>query len=304
MLHKEVEEARKGMLITTGTYVQPQSIINVVSDTEDNYAQFHFKKGTSLQVKQDTIKKLEEQYRVKPVPDIHGLDEPIFKLDSVKPQALLENRGGKMLAKQQIVAVSIGNYGLGCITAKNKPECNRVYSSDGSVKEPGFIPISDFGYVRRGIERYFTPIGWCRWAINVGLDESQFEQKYNNWPVAFYGTNKAENVMAILQQGFRPGRGCYIEPNETAIYVTPSVNYAAIYAAAPHKHGGRNVQFVLQLRVKPNTYFKQFGTLNNPNVQFDKNITNSELIWVIKSQQNDQQNENGLLVYGIMLRFT
>ena len=216
-----------------------------------------------------------------------------------------------MLAKLQIVAVSLGKYGLDCITAKNKPECNRVYSSDGSVKEPVFIPMSDFGYVQRGIEKYFTPIGWCRWAINVGLDVSQFEQKYSNWPVAFHGTDKAENVMSILQQGFRSGPGFYIKPNEKAVYVTPSVNYAAVYAAAPHKHGGRNVQFVLQLRVKPNTYFKEFGTRINRNVQFDKNIDNSELIWVIKSQQNvfcqnenDQQKENGLLLYGIMLRFT
>ena len=74
--------------------------------------------------------------------------------------------------------------------------------------------------------------------------------------------------------------------------------------------GGRKVQFVLQLRVKPKTYSKYFGTLEvNPNVQFDKNIDNSELFWVIKSQQtvmceNDPQKKNGLLLYSIMLRFT
>ena len=210
------------------------------------------------------------------------------------------------------LAVDISKYGLGRIFFKNKPEYNLVYSSNGSVKEPGFIPISDFGYVKRGIEKYFTPIGWCRWAINVGLDGTQFEQKYSDWPVAYHGTNKAENVMRIVQQGFRPGSGLYIDPNETAVYVSPSVNYASVYAAAPHKYGGRSVQFVLQFRVKPNTYSKHFGTIGvNPNVQFDKNIDNKELFWVIKSQQNvkcqnenDQQKENGLLLYGIMLRFT
>ena len=38
LYHKEVEKSRKLMLIKAGTYVQPQLIVNVVSDTEDNRA--------------------------------------------------------------------------------------------------------------------------------------------------------------------------------------------------------------------------------------------------------------------------
>ena len=81
LYHKEVEEARKEMPMKTGTYIQPQLIVNAISDTEYNPVQFHLRKSTSLQDKQRIIKKLEENYRVKSEPDSQGSDEPIFNFD-------------------------------------------------------------------------------------------------------------------------------------------------------------------------------------------------------------------------------
>ena len=108
-----------------------------------------------------------------------GSDEPVFYLNQASTKSFLENRGcGKIYAQQQIVAVSLGEFGLECITANNKPECNRVYSSDGSVHEPGFISTPDFGLQIWGFKTYFTPIGWCPWAINVdGLNS----KRTTNW---------------------------------------------------------------------------------------------------------------------------
>lgn len=292
------------MLLQAGMYLQPQIIKNVISETELNPVQFHFNKNTSLENKQRAIQKFEATLGVKSVPDPSGSDEPVFYLNAAQTKALIENnvRQGKMYAQQQIVAVSLGKYGLDCIKAKNRPEFNRVYSKDGSLEEPGFIPTSDFNYVMNGNEKYFTPIGWCRWAINVGLDGGEFEKQFRDWPVVFHGTKDALNVMSILEQGFKPGDGRYIDSNEKAVYVTPSVSYATEYAAPPHQHANRKVQLVLQLRVKPGTYSKHGITIGEKNNgQYDPNVPDSEIIWVIKS---NQYVKDGLRVYGLMLQFT
>ena len=54
--------------------------------------------------------------------------------------------------------------------------------------------MPDFTVSHLLVAEFSIPIGWCHWAINVGLDESQYQQKYSNWPVGFHGTKKAENV--------------------------------------------------------------------------------------------------------------
>ena len=77
----------------------------------------------------------------------------------------------KSLAKLGVAAVSMGKYAVDIITAKNRPESNRMYSTDGQTEEPGFLKAADFGHVMRGSAKDFAPIGWCRWAINVGINE-------------------------------------------------------------------------------------------------------------------------------------
>ena len=50
------------------------------------------------------------------------------------------------------------------------------------VHKPGFISTPDFGFQLWGFKKYFTPIGWCRWTINVDGLKSKRTTIYREIP--------------------------------------------------------------------------------------------------------------------------
>ena len=124
---------------------------------------------------------------------------------------------------------------------------NMIYSRDGSDKAHGFTSWGDFKE-RRDTEPYYAPIGWRRWAIDLGLNGQQFQHKYGDWPVLYHGTKMAV-IHLILANGFRLSKGlCYISKKEGAVYLSPSIVYSGHPRyAEPYKKGNKWVQVELQI---------------------------------------------------------
>lgn len=84
----------------------------------------------------------------------------------------------------------------------------------------------------------------------------EFDRAYGDWHVAYHGTSK-HCAMTILQNGLQPTKDskgamssstCYLKPEEEALYLSPSIEYAGHprYATI-WKINGRYVQMVLQV---------------------------------------------------------
>jgi len=128
-----------------------------------------------------------------------------------------------------------------------------------------FTKIDDTGkQFFRGTKEYKRPVGWTRYAINVSgkfPDDTEWFKTTNDpavWPVAYHGT-RSQNVMPILRLGLQVGgtNGVAMgngRAHGDGIYVTPSVEHAALYSpTAPvmTDEGSFKVKIVFQARVDP-----------------------------------------------------
>lgn len=108
---------------------------------------------------------------------------------------------------------------------------------------------------KRGGQPYDLPVGWKRFAVNIqGLYNDPkgtwLKEDSSGWAVAYYGISK-ESLPNILGAGFRFGSRQAINLEAGAgINVSPWIGVAQHYSK-PHKHSGRDIQMVLQLRVRP-----------------------------------------------------
>lgn len=109
--------------------------------------------------------------------------------------------------------------------------------------------------LKRGGQPYDLPIGWKRFAINIqGLYSDPtgtwIKDDDSGWAVAYHGISK-ESLPNILDAGFRFGsRQATTLEAGTGISVSPWIGVAQQYSK-PYKHSGRDIQMVLQLRVRP-----------------------------------------------------
>ena len=146
--------------------------------------------------------------------------------------------------------VAIKDYGVNKVCKSNMRKYNLIYSKDGSEKAPGFTPCRDFVELR-GNKPYYAPIGWRRWAIDLGLNGKQFQKKYGDWPVLYHGTKKTA-VHKILTDGFLPSAGkisdAFLTKDEEGVYLSPSIEYSGNPRyAKPFQQGHQWVQVELQV---------------------------------------------------------
>ncbi|CAF1537458.1 unnamed protein product [Adineta steineri] len=204
----------------------------------------------------------------------------------------------------------IRNFGISGFRHAMNPAYNRIYSTNGNDKADGFIPTWFSGSLNRGGEPYYCPIGWRRYAIDVGMTAAQFEQEYGKWPVAYHGT-KGALAMSILINGLKAsGQGCFLQKKEGAVYLSPSIEYSghpryAKILSVKSKY----VQMVLQVRIDSRLIEKHPGTLRGAmpydREKADPHFSNDELEWIIRWKPEENIKAlNGILVYGLMFRVT
>ncbi|CAF1517100.1 unnamed protein product [Rotaria sp. Silwood1] len=219
----------------------------------------------------------------------------------------------KNLADLSIRGVLVGSFGLGGFRHAMNPTFNRIYSVEEKDVAEGFRPTWFFPALMRGEEPYYCPVGWRRFSIDVGKDRNQFENDYRHWPCAYHGS-EGHRAMSILLKGLQAcnvNDGCYLKPNQGAVYLSPSIEYCGHprYARV-WKVKSKYVQMVLQVRIDPELLFdKRPGTLPGANEhireRIDPNFSNNELEWVIHWPPKTMISKlNGILVYGVMLRVT
>ncbi|CAF4678635.1 unnamed protein product, partial [Rotaria sp. Silwood2] len=190
------------------------------------------------------------------------------------------------------------------------PAYNRLYSREKLDEVDGFITTVFPHALNRGGEPYYCPNGWRRYAIDISMTGEEFEQEYGQWPVAYHGT-AGSLAMVVLLNGLRAsGQGCFINQNEGAVYLSPSIEYSGHprYAKVV-KIKSNYVQMVLQVRVQPKLFRKHCGTLPGAKCYTaepaDPNFSNHELEWIVKWKPGEHMNAlNGILVYGLMFRVT
>ena len=143
--------------------------------------------------------------------------------------------------------VDLTSIGLKGLERGNRREFNCIYSGDGSRTSPGFLPVADICKTHGG-EEYHAPLGWHRWAVDLGLSGEEFKRKYAEWPVAFHGTKKAV-IGAILERGLRMSMsGCFLDKLgwDGCVYVSPSLVYRSHPRyALPVEQGDQWVQVLL-----------------------------------------------------------
>ena len=226
-----------------------------------------------------------------------------------------------VLSDFSIRGVLIGSFGIemgdGVGTPDSKfrhcmnPSYNRIYSNNFRETAEGFMPTWFASSLKRGGEDYFCPVGWRRYGIDVGMTSSEFEEAYGDWPVAYHGT-AGHLAWTILLAGLQAsGEGCYLNPGEGCVYLSPSIEYCGHprYSRV-WKIKNQYVQMVLQVRVKetriferkPETLLKE----NEKAIIIDPNFKdNRELEWMIKWPPGGKITSlDGLLIYGLMLRVT
>ena len=216
------------------------------------------------------------------------------------------------LANLQIPAAFIGEYGLEVQRAMN-PHYFRIYSIRGVDQADGFIPTSFIGFEERGGEPYFCPNGWRRFSVDVG---ELSDAMYANWPVAYHGTKK-ELAQKILMASIKASGNCLNLPKGGGgIFLSPSIEYsghpryAGVWRTDRWWRENKYIQLVLQVRVKKSRIFNKIeGTLHGArsfDPPFDPNFAhNREMEWIIKWPPGKLMNaQDGLLVYGVMLRVT
>ena len=215
-----------------------------------------------------------------------------------------------MLSDLDVRAVLVGNFGMDDFHHAMRPEYNRIYSEGCIDREPGFEPNYFPGSIDHGGEPYYCPNGWRRFAVDVGMNGEEFEKAYDDWHVAYHGTD-IQNAHKILSGGLRANHDLnFIQSHEAAVYISPSIEYSGHprYAKLRNKND-KYFQMVLMLRVRPTLLFqKHYGTVgsSNPkNPRIDPNFSNEELEWVVKWPPGEMiGTTDGILVYGLMFRVT
>jgi hypothetical protein len=179
---------------------------------------------------------------------------------------------------------------------------NRIYGPDNTFWRGALEDEWD-----RGSDPYFCPVGWKRYSIQV----NDFDETCTGWPVAYHGTCSTLTA-AILINGLRLGGGCFMEPNEKAVYFSPCIEYRAHPSYAKLKEtNGDFLQVVLQCRVNPQAITKRRPETfpNDKSKQIHSNYENGKLEWLIEKPSEgevDQYLEWGrdVVCYGFMVRVT
>lgn len=139
---------------------------------------------------------------------------------------------------------------------------------------------------------YELPIGWYRFGIKIREEYINNKIEMSNWHIGYHGTSK--NVVKSIIEHRRimfPGDTlndgtkleikhgqCHTEGFKgPVIYVTPSINYAKLYAPCSD-FNGRNVRFVFQCRIKPGTYKKRGKSYLTQTIS--ENFSNLEIEWL------------------------
>ena len=216
------------------------------------------------------------------------------------------------LSDLQIPAAFIGDYGLKLQRAMN-PHYFRIYSIRAVDQADGFMSTYFSEFEDRGGEPYFCPNGWRRFSVDVG---EMSDAMYENWPVAYHGTKK-EFAQQILMSSIKSSGKCRNLPEGGgAVFLSPSIEYsghpyyAGVWKTDKLFRKNKYIQLVLQVRVKKCRIFDKIeGTLPGArsfDPPFDPNFAhNREMEWIIKWPPGKLMNgQDGLLVYGVMLRVT
>jgi hypothetical protein len=151
--------------------------------------------------------------------------------------------------------------------------------------------------IPRGNVPYFCPIYWTRLALKT----ENFDAKYSGWHVAYapssseYCLTLLENVTSIFRQGSIL--------HGVKLTLSPCINYISHPKYSPickTTHNGSDIyyQFVLQCRVKPNSFEKMKSNWSNFR---DSNYPDiSEMEWVV----SESTYQDVVVPYGIMVRVT
>eukprot|EP00854_Cymbomonas_tetramitiformis_P004921 gene4921-6003_t len=193
---------------------------------------------------------------------------------------------------------------------KLNPRWNRTYGRNGTF----WTGALKDGRHRGGIP-YFCPTGWTRFSLNVCADH-EFDQRYDHWGYVYHGT-KSKHVGSILTSGIRGSATgmCYCGKDESAVYTSPSIEYAGHprYARVDINPETRKwVQVVLQCRVDPHAIWKKKSETMGATaagITIDPNIGNETMEWLIKPNYTDPATGNryirdAIVCTGIMLRLT
>lgn len=214
------------------------------------------------------------------------------------------------LANLNVRSVLIGDFGIKGFRHAMNPAFNRIYSRDGKDIASGFKQTAFSCSIDRGGEPYYCPVGWRRYGLDVGMTDEQFEKEYGQWPIAYHGT-AGSLAMVILLNGLRAsGHGCFLKPNQGAVYLSPSIEYSGHprYAKVL-KVKSKYVQMILQVRVQRKKIEKHegtlFGAMPHDRERADPNFSNNELEWIVRWNSGENIGVlDGILVYGLMFRVT
>jgi len=162
-------------------------------------------------------------------------------------------------------------------------------------------------YGDRGGVPYFKPVGWRRFAIDIG----NFSE-YKAWPIAYHGTKSKNACSILLGSGLRcPSESEVAHGSagakrllgqDTAIYVSPALGVAAHPVYSPLHCTGTDTwaQMVLQCRVKPGSYVVQDNTLAEKHwpkhIPMDLNYPDNHGVeWLLRDGAD-------VIVYGVLIR--
>ena len=221
-----------------------------------------------------------------------------------------------------------------CHSKRCRPQNNT--NSNSNNKNNRNTPKT-YNFAGKPSKKYSLPLGFTR--IGLETSTAKWEMNnIDDWNIAYHGCSKYD-VVNILKSGLllKPGdvtiNGQELNPNSfhtqhpykryneyqrkyelfdpNQIFITPSIEYAARYSAkfyCPHpeikENGGSNlselcVQFVLQLRVRPNCYEigqETLGASHDKEI-IDLNFNNDELEWYTKENV-------GIMPYAILMKIT
>ena len=173
MVEEMIKTANKPVMLKSQTLLLPQ-LVEARIPRDNPYVRLEIVFDPSLTQEQKT-KALEDLRNILPGSS-EVLDRPIIKTSQAtvhKNFCVYKDK----LARLGVRVVLMGEYGLNEIKVRNRPELNRIYSQFGLEKADGFFSIPDFEEPR-GQEPYFSPIGWRRVAVDIGLSDEEFSDRY------------------------------------------------------------------------------------------------------------------------------
>jgi len=176
----------------------------------------------------------------------------------------------------------------------------------------------------RGGEPYFCPSGWKRYAVQFSEVAYDFDNVYDDWPIAYHGTTFDAHMLITLSglkcSENKPGRACH----GTGVYLSPSIKYVAHPRYCPpvrlnlsktkqaewsaenlkewRKYHKKWIQCAFACRVKPGSYTKHRETMGLGQQGTFDGVDKREIEWLVPGKPGEIIGSEKILIYGYMIK--